>query len=141
MEPTQARKFDATVEELRTRMVRKDAEFDEVVNFFMDRLGASRPFLEECEEVRNERLETILGQCAGRFLRKPALALVGGYLRHAGSDFYHGSFRAPGTMAVVLYFEKSDTGLAAFSDASLKGPTDFVRFRCVPLPEPGALRN
>lgn len=134
MEAVVVGEVENALNELRAKLTRKDARFGDVLAFFLERLGSSETFLRACEAVPGEVLAKVVGECARRYVRKPSLALVGGFMRYPGSDFYHGSLEGDGTMAAILFFERSNVGLVAFSDALLLGPADYVRFRCVEMP-------
>jgi hypothetical protein len=101
--------------------------FADVATYFMDHFGENPEFMALGERTRHELLEAVLGQI-GQQLFGGEVTIRGLVLtRLADEQFIHGGALINGCLAMVIFFEDVEVGLATLAPPP-PAETKFARF-------------
>lgn len=105
------------------------SRLDRVMTYFLRTFGCDQDFMRLGTARRNDRLKWMLGQVTSHMVGGDAKSLQAWFLNLPEHRLVHGMILFGNWTGITFYFEDLETGLCALSDASLTGPTYYVRFQ------------
>lgn len=140
LEDPDAEEIRALVSNVKDKLVQSD-DFGHVMDAFFEQLGTNLRFLTKGVLIDERPLRGALVSLAEQMATRPLRLMEMKLIRLHEHQMMHGMLYFAGWLGVVLLFEDIGMGILALSEADLRGPTLYGRFRFVASERPARPLN